>query len=109
MTNGKDNGNFGLSAQVIDRIIKLFPLFPEIERVVIYGSRALGRYENGSDIDLCFVGEKLTLKTILSIRCKLDDLNLPYKIDTALYHQIENYDLKDHIDRVGVILYQRND
>jgi len=38
---------------------------------------------------------------------ELDDLLLPYKIDLSLYRQIENDDLIDHIQRVGIDFYRR--
>lgn len=30
----------------------VFKAFPEVEEVVVYGSRAMGTYREGSDIDL---------------------------------------------------------
>lgn len=38
----------------------------------------------------------------------LDDLLLPYKIDSSNYRKIENEDLKDHINRIGITFYTRN-
>jgi len=42
--------------------------------------------------------------TLTRVR-ELDDLGLIYKIDLSFYQQIENPDLVDHIDRVGIRLY----
>jgi hypothetical protein len=36
----------------------------------------------------------------------IDDLLLPYRIDLALYHQIENEDLVGHIDRMGMVFFE---
>jgi len=33
---------------------------------------------------------------------KLDELDLPYKIDIVHYNTITNEELKEHIDRVGI-------
>ena len=38
----------------------------------IYGSRAMGNYRPGSDIDLTFTGEKLNLKRFNKISLDLD-------------------------------------
>jgi len=35
----------------------------------------------------------------------LDELLLPYTFDLSLWHQIDNEKLKDHIERVGELLY----
>ncbi len=42
---------FGLEQKDIDLIRDTFKMFPEIEEVIIYGSRASGDYRSGSDID----------------------------------------------------------
>jgi predicted nucleotidyltransferase len=75
--------------------------------VILYGSRANGSYKRGPDIDFCVVGMSLTLPVLLSIDNTLDDLLLPYKIDLALHHHIDNPDLLSHIDRVGRVFYQK--
>jgi predicted nucleotidyltransferase len=92
---------FGLSNDDIDKIKVVFAKFPEIERVVIYGSRAKGNYKPSSDIDLTLVGEKLTLSLLQSLENDIDDLLLPYKFDISIFHQISNPDLIAHIERVG--------
>lgn len=92
---------FGLSNEDIDKIKVVFAKFPEIERVIIYGSRAKGNYKPSSDIDLTLVGEKLTLSLLQSLENDMDDLLLPYKFDISILHQISNPDLLNHIERVG--------
>ena len=71
-----------------------------------------GNYRNGSDIDLTLTGKNLTVSKQFSIAVKLDDLLddllLPHKIDLSIYHKIDNQELIDHINRVGVIFYKRN-
>ena len=43
--------NFGLPQRTINELIEYFKSKPEIEKVVIFGSRAKRNYKNGSDID----------------------------------------------------------
>lgn len=99
--------NFGLKDSTIDKINSVFAGYPEIERVVIYGSRAKGNFRSGSDIDLTIVGD-VTHVQRLRIEQALDDLLLPYKIDLSLLREIDNRQLLDHIDRVGHVFYQRS-
>ena len=56
--------------KVLEQIIGAISSFPSIEAAYIFGSRALGAFGNGSNINA------------LSVR--LDDLNLPYKIDLVI-------------------------
>ena len=74
-----------------------------VEQVILYGSRAKGNYKEGSDIDLTLKGN-LTFDDLVKMSVTLDDLNLPWKMDLSLYSQIENKDLLDHIDRVGIAI-----
>lgn len=96
---------YGLSDEVIERIRGVFARYPQVTRVVLYGSRAKGNFRAGSDIDLTIEGSGVTLSMMLKIENELEDLLLPYKIDLSLLNQIEDPDLKDHIARVGMVFY----
>jgi predicted nucleotidyltransferase len=73
-------------------------------------ARAKGTYKTGSDIDLTLCGgADLTLEVLSKISNELDDLLLPYTIDLSIYHNIEDPDVVDHIQRVGVTFYEKND
>jgi uncharacterized protein len=96
---------YGLEDLDIQKIQSVFTQFPEIQKVIIYGSRAKGNFKMGSDIDLTIHGENLSFSTLLSIRGKLDDLNLPYLFDVSIFTSLENLDLIKHINRVGQEFY----
>lgn len=97
---------YGLKPHTIKAIQDVFVKHPEIKKVILYGSRAKGNYRNGSDIDLTLVGKRLSLSQLFSIETDLDDLLLPYKMDISIYNKINNHDLKEHMDRVGVVFYE---
>lgn len=107
MTNSETPNKFGLKESVSARIKGVFSACPEIEQVILYGSRAKGNYRNSSDIDLTIVGDQVTAEQFSSLLLALDDLLLPYTIDLSLMRQIDNPDLLTHITRVGVVFYQR--
>ncbi len=92
---------FGLTQETINAINSIFNRYGQVEKVLIYGSRAMGNFRPGSDIDLTMVAPTLTMTELLAIENQLDDLLLPYKIDLSLHHQIDNESLLDHIRRVG--------
>tara|TARA_R110000868_G_scaffold247587_4_gene503982 strand:- start:297 stop:614 length:318 start_codon:yes stop_codon:yes gene_type:complete len=98
---------YGLSAQNINAINSIFRQYPAVSEVILYGSRAKGNFRNGSDIDLTMLGNELDLTTQLRIENALDDLLLPYKIDLSVKAHIENPDLIDHIERVGLTFYSK--
>ncbi len=98
---------YGLKDNVIQEIGGVFSQYPQIQKAILYGSRAKGNYRNGSDIDLTLQGEGLTLTMLFRIETELDDLMLPYKIDLSILHKISNPDLVAHIERVGLDFYQK--
>lgn len=99
---------FGLSEATIEKIQAVLTRYPQVERAILYGSRAKGAYKTGSDIDLTLHGrEELTLSILLRIMSEIDDLMLPYTIDLSIFRAINDPDLIDHIERVGVTFYER--
>lgn len=97
----------GLSQKDIENIKAVFAAHPEIEKAVLYGSRAKGSYKTSSDIDLTFFGKDLDLNIVQEIENELDDLLLPYRFDISIFHQIDNSALIDHIERVGIVFWEK--
>jgi predicted nucleotidyltransferase len=99
--------NHGLTSETVDRIRSVLARFPEVEKAVLYGSRAKGNYKRGSDIDLTLFGSGLNASVLSKINSGLDDLLLPHKIDISIFAKISHSDLIDHIRRVGVVFYEK--
>jgi predicted nucleotidyltransferase len=100
---------FGLKQTTIQKIQNVLSTFPQVEEAIVYGSRAKGNYKPGSDIDLTLKGENLNLSIMNKIATLIDDLLLPYTIDLSIFKNIDNPDLIDHINRVGIVLYDRKE
>lgn len=101
--------NHGLSDATVEKIGSVLARFPQVDKAVLFGSRAKGNYKTGSDIDLTLFGEQLTSKLCATIALELDNLLLPYTIDLSVFAELNNAKLSEHIERVGVVFYQRND
>jgi predicted nucleotidyltransferase len=99
---------FGLDKNVIEQIKNVFDEFPQIEEVLLYGSRAKGNYKPGSDIDLSLKGENLNHNLVNSVSLKLDELFLPYIFDISIFKQITNEDLIEHINRFGKVFFEKD-
>ncbi len=99
--------DYGLSPIAIARIQEVLARFQNIDKAVVYGSRALGTYKTGSDIDLTLYGNTLTIQNLAAISSELDDLLLPYTIDLSLFSMLNNTDLREHIARAGQVFYAR--
>jgi len=97
----------GLSAETVAAIHGVFARHPAVEKAVLYGSRAKGNYQNGSDIDLTLFGEGLNDGELMNLIDELDELLLPFTIDLSIYARLDQADLREHIQRVGVVFYTR--
>lgn len=101
---------FGLSQPIIDRIVETISHHKEVEKAIIYGSRAKGSYKNGSDIDVTLVGgEELNIDVLYKIMGEIDDLLLPYTFDLSIFHLVTDRDVIEHINRIGKILYSKTE
>jgi predicted nucleotidyltransferase len=99
----------GLSQSTLDKLNSVFRQHSTIDSVLIYGSRAKGNYRSGSDIDLTIKGHILDFAEMMQIEDQIDELYLPYTVDLSQYNQLTNIDLIAHIDRVGIVIYDKSE
>jgi predicted nucleotidyltransferase len=96
----------GISAQAEQRLIQLLASQPQLQAVWLFGSRAMGRHQQGSDIDLCLDAPQLSHGDRLRLMADVDDLLLPWRVDLALRHELPA-DLEAHVQRVGRCLWRK--
>lgn len=82
----------------------VFRRYPGIWRVKLFGSRAKGTHTAHSDVDLALWGDVDPLRAE-AIASELDDLPLPYRYDVLAFESIKLDALREHIERLGVLLY----
>jgi len=96
----------GLTSNDLSQIIQILTKFEELEKCVLFGSRAKGNFKRGSDVDLAiWVSDNEITNQISGILN--NETLLPYFFDIQNYNLITNQELKEHIDRVGIILFKR--
>jgi predicted nucleotidyltransferase len=98
---------FGLNKETIEKINAVFQKHPEVEEVIIYGSRAKGNHRAGSDIDITLKGKYLDEKIRSTISLEIDDLNTPYLFDISILEKINNPELLSHIKQYGRIFFKK--
>ncbi len=97
---------FGLGAEVIASIQDVFVAHPEVQEVILYGSRAKGNYKVGSDIDLTMKGEAVDFDVLSKISQELYDLPIPYTVDLSIFSNIDHEALREHIEHVGIPFFK---
>jgi predicted nucleotidyltransferase len=103
----KDGLEHGLSEQTVAKIRRVLAAFPQVERAVLFGSRAKRTHKPGSDIDLALAGRDLDWRVLGRIDDALDDLLLPYSFSLIVSDSKTDADVAAHIARVGVPLYEQ--
>lgn len=95
----------GLTNAQLTELTQVFSHHPSVQRVWLYGSRALGTHHDRSDLDLAVEG-KLDRHELASLKLDLEDTDLPYSFDVLDYDDLNNHQLKAHIDRAAKPIYQ---
>ena len=100
--------NHGLSKRDIQTIQDIFTNYPDVEKVWLFGSRAIGNYHKGSDIDLAVMNEEVSDRTIQNMLSDFEESSLPYFVDVINFQELSHTGLKEHINRVGKLFYSRD-
>lgn len=96
----------GLTTAELAMIGEVCARHPEVSIAKIFGSRAKGTAAPNSDVDLALWGEIDPLGAE-AIAAELDDLPLPYRYDVKAFDSINLPELREHIERVGIVIYKR--
>ena len=99
---------YGLPTGSFIDIVRIISEFDHVDKAVLYGSRAMGTEREGSDIDIAIYGSKLSFDEFLSLKIALEELDLLYELDIVRFETITNPDFIEHIKRVGVEIFKRN-
>lgn len=84
-------------------MLKYFENNKNINRVILFGSRAKGTYKINSDIDICIDASKIGRGTITY---DIDDIIGIYSCDILFYDSL-NKEISDQINRAGIEIYTR--
>ncbi len=96
----------GLTERELNILRGAFGEHPSITRVRVFGSRAKLTHRPNSDVDLA-VWSDSGAQLPPGLALDLDELPLPYIFDVIAFEAITSPDLRDHIERVGVDVFQR--
>ena len=87
-------------------IIDILSANERVERVVLFGSRAMGTFSPTSDVDIALSGDELTLSDHAKLARSIDELSIPQQVDILLHRSIKSEKLLKHIQQHGVEWYR---
>lgn len=96
---------YGIEEEIYQEILNIFREISEINKVILFGSRAKQTYKPTSDIDLAVELEEDSKKLLL-IR-KLDEIRCALKFDILNINNIKNEQLINDIKNEGIIIYKK--
>lgn len=99
---------YGLGEHNLAMIKEAIACDKNIERAIIYGSRAKGNYRTNSDIDITLEGSNLGLSNLARLDERLDDLLLPWRFDLSIKSRLANAALIAEINKYGKVIYSAN-
>ena len=94
-----------LPPATIRKLAEIFAAHPDLAKVILYGSRATGKANPRSDIDLAAVGMPDALR-LGRLALDIEDPSIPQKCDLQAYESIRYAPLKRHIDAFGITIYE---
>lgn len=97
----------GLSAETLTVIREALASFDQIESALLFGSRAKGTFHAGSDVDIALIGADTLLAMDVSAHLN-ERVPLPYFFDVVALADTANTTLGEHIERVQMLLFDRN-
>lgn len=101
--------NDGLKEQHRQILIEILRSNVAIERVVLFGSRAMATHSPESDIDLALFGDRLGMRDQSKLSEEIQQTSIPQEVDLLLYASVENEALLIHIREHGVEWFRRSD
>lgn len=84
---------------------QIFNKYSQIEKVVLFGSRARGDNKYNSDVDLCIFGEEITHLILAKISMDINEVTTPLSFDILSFNEISKKELINNILEEGVIIY----
>ena len=96
---------FGLKEEEEQILKSIFSKYENLNKVVVYGSRAKGTFNERSDVDLVITESNIDRPLIGQIISEINNSNFPYLVDIQDFSTLKNKQLIEHINRVGQVFY----
>jgi len=93
---------YGLDETIWKQILDTCFSFPEVNKVILFGSRARKDYRQGSDIDIAIDAPGMMSSAFSQVWNAVDDLPIIYTLDIAHLQSLTNEPLVKAIHEDGV-------
>lgn len=87
------------------KLIEVFKRYKEVDKVMLFGSRARGDYKINSDVDLCIFGDDVTHSILAKVSMDIYEIDTPLSFDIVQFAELTKKELIENILSEGVIIY----
>ena len=94
-----------INDKLLEDLRYIFIKYSEIDKVILFGSRARGDNKVNSDVDLCIFGEGITHLVYAKVTMDIEELNTPLSFDVLNFNELSKNELIDNILSEGVDIY----
>jgi len=91
----------GIAPGSLAKLLAVFDQTPNVERVVLFGSRARGDFRHESDIDLALDAPAISAAEFVALQTRLEGLGLLYGVDIVHLQELTDDRFKGFIERDG--------
>ena len=91
---------------VLSKIKEIAAKF-DIEKVILFGSRARGDHSKTSDYDIAILGKDIPLVDQALLREAMEEINTLKKLDVVFIDEDSDKELAENIRSEGVVIYEQ--
>lgn len=107
LTNSYYNYCMSIDCKLIESIKNICKDHVNIEKVILFGSRARGDHTQKSDYDLAIYGQLQPSEIVLLRNALREDLPTLHKIDTVFMQSETDSKLIKNIENEGILIYDK--
>ena len=97
----------GISQRFIHELQSYCSENDQIEKVLLFGSRARGDFHRSSDIDLAFFTKKSSHTAQNLIEHRIQEMPTPLKVDIIFFNRLAKEKMISNIKKEGVAIYEQ--
>ncbi len=94
--------SYDLPERFEERLPMVLLDFPNVEKVILFGSRARGDNKYNSDIDIALIGENIRP----GLNTRIREAAGLYSVDIVNFDSVDNPDLTEEILKDGIVIYE---
>lgn len=100
-------GGYLSMKQLMDKIKMIAFHYPNIYKIILFGSRARGDFKNSSDIDLAIFSKCESNQETANFTNDIENLDTLFKFDIVFINPGTDQKLLDNINKEGIVIMER--